>query len=270
MNTHPMHRILVPTDMSEFATLALDYALLFRQKFDSQIALLYAEEFEFLLTAEYPLSYYFDNTSAAKSHAHELLRNYARRHIDDMTGVRTLVLDSQPARAIVGTADDINADLIIMGTHGRHGLRGALLGSVTERVLRETWRPVLTVLPKQFRGRDVVVRRILCPVNYTAISDYALEYAQSIAEVFGAELDIMHVPDGDAADGVLKAADASEVDLIVIGAQHTRFSDATVIGTTTERITRFAKQPVLTVMRRAEALKRRDAEMLEHFAAGVH
>ena len=183
MNTHPMHRILVPTDMSEFATLALDYALLFRQKFDSQIALLYAEEFEFLLTAEYPLSYYFDNTSAAKSHAHELLRNYARRHIDDMTGVRTLVLDSQPARAIVGTADDINADLIIMGTHGRHGLRGALLGSVTERVLRETWRPVLTVLPKQFRGRDVVVRRILCPVNYTAISDYALEYAQSIAEV---------------------------------------------------------------------------------------
>ena len=269
MNTHPIHRILVPTDMSEFATLALDYALLFRRKFDSQISLLYAEEFEFLLTAEYPVSYYFDNTAAARSHAHELLRNYARRHIADMTGVRTLVLDSSPARAIVETADDANVDLIIMGTHGRHGIRGTLLGSVTERVLRETGRPLLTVMPKQFRGRDVAIRKILCPVNYSPISDYALEYAQSIADVFGAELSVMNVPAGDAADGVLKMADASEIDLIVIGAQHTRFSDATVIGTTTERITRFAKQPVLTVMRHAEALKRKDAEPQERFAAAL-
>jgi len=267
MSTHPIRRILVPTDMSEFATLALEYALLFRKRFDSQITLLYAEEFEFLLTAEYPVSYYFDNTAAARSHAHELLRNYARRHIDDMTGVRTLVLDSTPARAIVATADDANVDLIIMGTHGRHGLRGTLLGSVTERVLRETGRPLLTVLPNQFRGREVAIRRILCPVNYTAISDYALEYARSLEEAFGAELNVMNVPEGDAAEGVLKAAEAAQVDLIVLGAQHTRFSDATVIGTTTERITRFAKQPVLTVMRRADALRRRDAELIEHFEA---
>jgi len=267
MKTHPIRRILVPTDMSEFATLALEHALLFRKKFDSQITLLYAEEFEFLLTAEYPVSYYFDNTAAARSHAHELLRNYAQRHITDMTGVRTLVMDSLPARAIVATAEDANVDLIIMGTHGHHGLRGTLLGSVTERVLRETSRPLLTVLPRKFGGREVAIRKILCPVNYTAISDYALEYAQSIADTFGAELSVMNVPEGDAAEGVLKMADASEIDLIVIGAQHTRFSDATVIGTTTERITRFAKQPVLTVMRRAEALRRKDAELLEQFAA---
>lgn len=266
-----IQRILVPTDMSDFATLALDYALLLRRKLDAQITLLYAEEFEFLLTAEYPLGYYFDNTAAARNHAHELLRNYARRQIQDTTGVRILVLDDSPARAIVRTADDINADLIIMGTHGRHGLRGTLLGSVTERVLRETARPLLTVIPHQFPPqRQVDIRKILCPVNFTAVAQHALEYATSFAQIFDAELVEINVAEerdsGDPAARILEIADKIAADLIVLGAQHTRFSDATVIGTTTERITRFAKQPVLTVMRRAEALKQRDAELMERFA----
>jgi nucleotide-binding universal stress UspA family protein len=285
--------------MSDFATLALDYALLLRGKLGSQITLLYAEEFEFLLTAEYPASFYFDNTTSAKNHAHELLRNYARRKVDDMAGIRMLVLDSSPAHAIVRTADDIGADLIVMGTHGRHGLRGTLLGSVTERVLRETARPLLTVIPHQFPPQQAIdIRRILCPVNFTAIAHNAIEYACEFAQVFNAELIVMNVIEayepadverrfsdwidpllkerthyrqllvsGDPAARVLDTADEIGADLIVLGAQHTRFSDATVIGTTTERITRFAKQPVLTVMRRAEALKRKDAEFMERFSA---
>ena len=257
--------------MSDFATLALDYALLLRRKLDAQITLLYAEEFEYLLTAEYPLGYYFDNTTAARNHAHELLRNYARRMIEDMTGVRILVLNDSPARAIVRTADDINADLIIMGTHGRHGLRGTLLGSVTERVLRETARPLLTVIPHRFPPqRQVDIRKILCPVNFTAVAQHALEYATAFAQIFEAEVVEINVAEerdsGDPAARILEIADKISADLIVLGAQHTRFSDATVIGTTTERITRFAKQPVLTVMRRAEALKQRDAELMERFA----
>jgi len=265
-----IERILIPTDMSDFATLALEYGRLFRDRLGAQITLLYAEEFDLLLSAEYPLGYYFDNVPKAKSHALELLRDYARQEMKDTTGLRMLVLDSSPARAIVQTADDIRADLIIMGTHGRHGLRRTLLGSVTERVLRETARPLLTVVPSQFSAkRPLAIRKILCPVNFTAIAHHALDYALSLATAFGAELRETNVPDdrdgSDPAERILKIAGDYEADLIVIGAQHTRFSDATVIGTTTERITRFAKQPVLTVMRRAEALKRKDAELLEKF-----
>jgi nucleotide-binding universal stress UspA family protein len=272
MSTQLIQRILIPTDMSDFATLALEYGLLFRDRLGAQLTLLYAEEFDLLLSAEYPLGYYFDNVSEAKSHALELLRNYSRQEIKDVTGVRTLVLDSSPARAIVQTADDIRADLIIMGTHGRHGLRRTLLGSVTERVLRETGRPLLTVVPGQFPAqRRVDIKKILCPVNFTAIAQHALEYAMTFAATFGAELREVSVPEDrdstDPAERILKIADDYDADLIVIGAQHTRFSDATVIGTTTERITRFAKQPVLTVMRRAEALRRKDAELQEKFGA---
>ena len=274
MKTQLIQRILIPTDMSDFATLALRYGLLFRERLGTQLTLLYAEELEMLLSSEYPLGYYFDNVSAAKTHALDLLRNYARQEMKDVTGLRTLVLDSSPARAIVQTADDMRADLIIMGTHGRHGLRRTLLGSVTERVLRETGRPLLTVVPGLFPAdRPVAIRKILCPVNFTAIAQHALDYAATFAATFGAELREVNVPEdrdsSDPAERILKIADDYNADLIVIGAQHTRFSDATVIGTTTERITRFARQPVLTVMRAAEARKRRDAEMPERFAAGA-
>jgi nucleotide-binding universal stress UspA family protein len=285
MTSNPIERILIPTDMSDFATLALDYGLLIQKKLGSEITLLYAEEFAFLLTAEYPLGYYFDNSTAAKNHAHELLRNYAKRLVPEMAHVRTLVVDDSPARAIIRTADDIRADLIIMGTHGRHGLHGTLLGSVAERVLRETGRPLMTVIPQHFpAGRGLKFDTILCPVNFTDVARQALEQACGFAQAFDARLIVVNVVEshdtamgsvearfgqwvdpllrgrsqyqqvlvgGDPAARVLEVADQIGADLIVIGAQHTRFSDATVIGTTTERITRFAKQPVLTVMRKA-------------------
>jgi len=46
-------------------------------------------------------------------------------------------------------------------------------------------------------------------------------------------------------------ADESGADLLVIGAQHRRFSDASIIETTSERLTRFARCPVLTIIRKA-------------------
>jgi nucleotide-binding universal stress UspA family protein len=51
----------------------------------------------------------------------------------------------QPAEAIVRTAEERGADLIVMGTHGRTGLSHALLGSVAEKVVRLAPCPVLTV-----------------------------------------------------------------------------------------------------------------------------
>ncbi len=292
MNSIPIERILVPTDMSEFADLALEYALLFQKRFQSEVTLLRAEDFSFLFTAEFPLGYYLENASSWKKHAQELLRNYARGRIPGMKRVNTLVVDDMPARAIVRTADDIRADLIIMGTHGRHGLRRALLGSVTERVLRDTDRPVMTVTPQVSPAKAAMkMATILCPVNFTEVARTALEYACGFAQAFDAELIVMSVSEtedtrgtsveaqfkdwvdplvrgrtryqqvlvsGEPAARVLEVADQIAPDLIVIGAQHKRFSDSTVIGTTTERITRFAKQPVLTLVRRTTVEKRQE------------
>jgi nucleotide-binding universal stress UspA family protein len=59
--------------------------------------------------------------------------------------VRTRVASERPRAAILAVADDVDADVVAMGRHGHANLEERLLGSVTERVLRTTDRPVLTV-----------------------------------------------------------------------------------------------------------------------------
>ena len=59
--------------------------------------------------------------------------------------VRTVVQAGIPSDVIIGMAKELNADLVVMGTHGRHGLQHVILGSIAERVVRTAPCPVLTV-----------------------------------------------------------------------------------------------------------------------------
>jgi nucleotide-binding universal stress UspA family protein len=61
--------------------------------------------------------------------------------VDVVSEVRT----GDPAETILGYADEIGADVVVVGTHGRSGVRRYLLGSVTERIVRHAPCPVLTV-----------------------------------------------------------------------------------------------------------------------------
>jgi nucleotide-binding universal stress UspA family protein len=280
-----MDRILIPTDMSDFAKPALRYASMFREKLGSKLTILFADELAFPVDfGAAPVGWYFENEPASKERLVEKVRAYAR---DTVGQADVVVMQDTPAHAIVETAEHCDADLIIMGTHGRHGWRRALLGSVTERVLRDTDRPVLTVAPPRMGSGEPAIRRILCPVNFSEIARDALEQACYLAKAFDAELTVMHVAEnegasdlklveerfsqwvtpemrtiskyreivvhGDAAARVLEVAEEIQADLIVVGAQHKLFSDATVIGTTTELITRFARCAVLTLVRRVGA-----------------
>ncbi|HUP46368.1 MAG TPA: universal stress protein [Thermoanaerobaculia bacterium] len=284
MSRYSYDRILVPTDMSEFAELALRYAGLFRERTGSSLTLLFADEM--FLPGELidtPLGFYLENAPPSRWKLQQLLRAWGNEHLGGR--FETLVLQQSPTRAILHAVKDIAPQLVIMGTHGRRGLRRAILGSVTENLLHETDVPVLTVTPALMGNRkDVAIRRILCPVNFTYVAREALMQAGALAETLGAELTVMYVAeavdqnriadvesafrhwvdpqvacsfthiflqDGDPAERVLAVSGEIDADLIVVGAQHKFFSDATVIGTTTARITRFARIPVLTVARKA-------------------
>lgn len=68
--------------------------------------------------------------------------------------VETAVIEGDPAASILEYADEIGADVIVAGTHGRSGVRRHLLGSVAERLVRHADCPVLTV---QLPETDVTV-----------------------------------------------------------------------------------------------------------------
>ncbi len=196
-----------------------------------------------------------------------------------------MVLEKPGVEAIESVAEERKADLIVMGRHGHSGWNRVMLGSVTERILRETDRPVLTVLPKKGTSspEPISLRHILCPVNYSEVALQALETAVSMAQRFSADLHVLNVVEspgetpgketdrlcawvpnqlrpncelkevvrqGNAAEQILEMAGWLECDLIVLGAQHKRFYDTTVVGSTTMRVTRHAPCPVLTVVRK--------------------
>jgi nucleotide-binding universal stress UspA family protein len=86
-------------------------------------------------------------------------------------------------------------ELIIVGTHGRRGLRKLLLGSVAEEVFRMAPCPVLTVGPKtrEASSMDVKLTHILYPVEFVPDPSDAAAYAVSLAEQFHAKLTFMKV-----------------------------------------------------------------------------
>jgi nucleotide-binding universal stress UspA family protein len=88
------------------------------------------------------------------------------------------------------------ADLLVMGTHGRSGFERLFLGSVTEKVIRTTHVPVLTVPPPVDRPESVLYKTILCPIEFSDASTRALEYALSLAEDTDARLILLHVVEG--------------------------------------------------------------------------
>jgi nucleotide-binding universal stress UspA family protein len=96
-----------------------------------------------------------------------------------------------------------DADLVVLGSHGRSGVERGLLGSVTEKVLRKAGCPVLTV-PHQAqeaaRAPAPSFKRILCAIDFSDASLRALEYALSFAQEADGRVRLLHVVEGPAGE----------------------------------------------------------------------
>ena len=95
--------------------------------------------------------------------------------------VETEIRNGDPAETILAVADELDADLIVCGTHGRSGVKRQLLGSVAERVVRHASQPVLTV---QLPETDVTVET---EQQARELASEALEEDGYDAEVTNAE-----------------------------------------------------------------------------------
>jgi nucleotide-binding universal stress UspA family protein len=139
--------ILVPTDMSDGAEEALDFACELAQTFGATVHLLNVigiptlgvPELGVALTSTMIDSMVHDNQKA--------LEEIATRKSGSVPIGQVLLRTGDARDMICQAAKEVGADLIVMGTHGRRGVTRALLGSVTESVVRMAPCPVLTVRP---------------------------------------------------------------------------------------------------------------------------
>jgi nucleotide-binding universal stress UspA family protein len=301
MNPFVITSILAPTDLSDSSIPALRYARFFADRFAAKLTVVHVDPLVYPLEVAGPFDELYINTSPEHQ---ARLRAEVEQQTGAIMAGRPYEIDisnGQPIPSILGAAKERNADFIVMGTHLRHGWRRALLGSVSEGVLHGSECGVLTVSARdgQMRSEPCAITNVLCPVNFTGVARESLHVAGRIAQAFGARLTIVHVLEADevtnvdadeqrvrswvapelqqmcsyrelvvrggAAERVLDCADDLGADFLVIGAQHKLFRDATVIGTTTERLLRFASCPVLVVPRpaaRREAQTETDRELV--------
>lgn len=102
------------------------------------------------------------------------------------------ILHVQPCRAILAAAGELNADLIVIGATGQGRISQWLLGSTASRLVRQSPLPVLVHHPKL----QWPPQRILCPVDFSAASDAALELAVGLARQTDGLLSLLHVHRG--------------------------------------------------------------------------
>jgi nucleotide-binding universal stress UspA family protein len=147
----PKH-ILVPTDLSDGAEQALDYACELARLLGSQIHLLNVISIPALGVPELGVALTASMIDELVVSNQDALDRLARSR---SANVGQVMVRTGDARDVINqTASELGVDLIVMGTHGRRGLSRALLGSVTENVVRTAPCAVLTVRLRDAHRRD--------------------------------------------------------------------------------------------------------------------
>ena len=135
--------ILVPTDYSASSESAFEYALDLAEKFNSRVCLLHVVENRTSRDFDaFPLTLSRETTLAE---ARRKLVKFAKSGSHPFVPVSPEVRSGEPWEAIVSAARKEGADLIVIPTHGRTGLKHVLMGSVAEKVVRHAHCPVLVL-----------------------------------------------------------------------------------------------------------------------------
>lgn len=134
----------------------------------------------------------------------EGVRSAARREMEaahksiEAMGVATVTDEISelydPAQVIDDVVEERQPDLVVMATHGRSGLRHVVMGSVTERTLRNVRCPVLAV-KEDLEQAGAPIRRILLAVDFSVHSDRAVEATRQLARRLHASVDVIHAFD---------------------------------------------------------------------------
>lgn len=191
-----IRRILVPTDFSDCSIPALDHAVKLAQDHHAEVHLFHTivlHDQDHLDTgAAFP-----DSSKLAA-----ILADYSQNRLDALVRDHSrpgMVFSKNHRRGISAASPIIeyatqeNIDLIVMGTHGRRGIRKMFLGSVASEVIRLAPCSVLTVRDKGERTAVHDLGRILAPVDFSDQGKEALKVALELSRGWEAEVDLLHV-----------------------------------------------------------------------------
>ena len=157
-----MKKILIALDYDPVAERIAEKGYELGKAMNAEIILLHVVSEAFYYTSQNysPIMGYegFNNLNVLPAIDVEALRkaaldflNSSKRHLGD-ENIQTIIKDGDFADSILEAANEVAANLIVMGSHGRRGLDRMLLGSVAEQVLHKTTIPLFIIPTKQFEN----------------------------------------------------------------------------------------------------------------------
>ena len=143
-----LKKVLLPTDFSDSARHALRYGMSFAKEYGAELVLLHVVE-------NLTVGYASDLFPVPMAEVFQEISGYARTELGKLgeearargLTVHEQVVQGKPPAEIIRYATENEIDMIVLGTHGKGMLDQALFGSTTERVVRRSPCPVLTVRP---------------------------------------------------------------------------------------------------------------------------
>lgn len=195
-----IEKILCPVDFSEYSVKAYDYARSLARHYGAKLLLQHVVQ---PLTSIYPYYAFPDALNEVFSNLETSAKQQLAEMISEDLGngaVQRFVHKGIAPDCILAFAMSQAADLIVMGTHGRHGFDHFTMGSVTEKVLRKSHCPVLAVRKPAHDfvhpvdvEEPVQLKKILFCTDFSDHSARALTYALSLAMEYNADLTLLHV-----------------------------------------------------------------------------
>lgn len=185
--------VLVPVDFSEYSETAFRYALSFAKQTGARLSLVHVSTaLHFSRTELYGDSPELND--ALRAHVQRLQRQISRyvgeANREDVPVDYAILEADDVVGKLLAYLDEHSYDLLIMGTHGRTGLKHLMMGSIAEKMVRQSPVPVLTL--HKCAG-DCRVHKILVPVDFSAHSLAAIENAIDLARRLEGSVMLLHV-----------------------------------------------------------------------------
>ena len=189
-------RILCATDLSDFSNSAVVQAIGMAKEFGATLYICHVIDLPMVSMHGAAFVYPEDQIEEMKTGAIQQIKNLVK---DSALNWEAVVETGPVSSTLCRLASDKQADLVIVSTHGRTGLKRLFLGSVTERLLRTIACPLLVVTPSEtpaspqtsFKGFGF--KQILVGCDFSVDSGRAVDVGFSLAQEFEAAIHLVHV-----------------------------------------------------------------------------
>jgi universal stress protein A len=138
--------ILVAVDFSDSSDNAFQRALLMAKQIDARLIVLHVVNEPIDIRGYYVSPISFEKLDREiEEGAKKMMDTFCQKYLNDFENYESVIVSGQPHEQIISQATEKNADLIVLGTHGRSGFDHVLFGSTAEKVVRKSPYPVLTI-----------------------------------------------------------------------------------------------------------------------------